>query len=310
MNKRLLIIGGSLAACAIAIFLIYRIIVNSSSGQGTISVNIDNPSMLLNKAKESASKGNDDSAINALDMLIAKYPTSPQAESAYLTLASIYEKRNDLLKARELYQGMIEKFPNSNDSLKLQEALDSINIKILFSPIVTQDSFVYEVQKGDSISKLAKKFNTTIELISKSNNIKDGIIRIGSNLKIAKNKFSIVVDKSQNILTLKSDGNILKTYKVSTGKDYSTPLGTFKITSRIIDPTWYTSRAVVPAGSPKNILGTRWLGISKPGYGIHGTTEPQSIGKQVTAGCVRMTNADIEELYSIVPEGTEIVIVD
>lgn len=67
---------------------------------------------------------------------------------------------------------------------------------------------------------------------------------------------------------------------------------------------------MVPFGDPKNILGSRWMGISHPGYGIHGTTEPGSIGKNVTAGCVRLKNEDVEELYSIVPEGTEVVIVD
>jgi len=66
----------------------------------------------------------------------------------------------------------------------------------------------------------------------------------------------------------------------------------------------------VPAGSPDNILGVAWLGFDLPGYGIHGTTEPQNLGKQVTQGCVRMANTDVEELYTIVPVGTEVQIVD
>jgi lipoprotein-anchoring transpeptidase ErfK/SrfK len=52
------------------------------------------------------------------------------------------------------------------------------------------------------------------------------------------------------------------------------------------------------------------MGISHPGYGIHGSTDPSSIGKQATAGCVRMHNRDVEELYAIVPVGTEVVIED
>jgi lipoprotein-anchoring transpeptidase ErfK/SrfK len=166
------------------------------------------------------------------------------------------------------------------------------------------------VQKGDSLTKLAKRFNTTVELISKANGLKDANIRIGRRLKITRVKFSISVDKSQNILTLKADENVFKTYRVSTGTNFSTPTGSFKITTKIIDPPWYIKGAVIPAGSPQNILGSRWLGITEPRYGIHGTTEPQSIGKQVTAGCVRMVNSDVEELYDIVPVGTEVVIVD
>jgi lipoprotein-anchoring transpeptidase ErfK/SrfK len=102
----------------------------------------------------------------------------------------------------------------------------------------------------------------------------------------------------------------VKTYHVSTGANNCTPVGNFKIDNKVVNPTWYTLGSVVPPDSPKNILGSRWLGLSAKGYGIHGTTEPQSIGKQVTSGCIRMKNAEVEELYQIVPEGTEVVIID
>ncbi|MBI4974477.1 MAG: L,D-transpeptidase family protein [Candidatus Omnitrophica bacterium] len=311
MNKKLLITAGLVTAGLVCLFFIYNTIVNVSTHKGAPSIKIgDRSASLLNKAEKLMAQGDDDAAINILQDLITEYPHFSQAESAYFALASIYEKRKDLLKAKDLYQKMMEAFPDSKNILKMQELLDSVNTNILFSPIITQDSLVYEVEKGDTLSKIAKKFNTTVEFISKANNIRNDTVRIGQKLKISKARFSIVVDKSQNILTLKADGNILKTYRVSTGKDFSTPIGTFKITNKLKDPVWYTTGAVVPAGSPNNILGSRWLGISQPGYGMHGTTDPQSIGKQVTAGCVRMANSDIEELYSIVPEGTEVVIVD
>ena len=73
---------------------------------------------------------------------------------------------------------------------------------------------------------------------------------------------------------------------------------------------WYKTGAIVPAGSPENILGSRWLGISEPGYGIHGTTEPETIGTYQTKGCIRMRNADVEELFVIIPTGADVVIVD
>ena len=123
-------------------------------------------------------------------------------------------------------------------------------------------------------------------------------------------KFSVVVDKSQNILLLKQNDDVIKTYKVATGLNNCTPVGTFKITTKLVDPVWYKTGAAVPPGSPENILGTRWMGLSKEGYGIHGTTDPSSLGKQATAGCVRMLNSEVEELYGILPEGTEVTIVD
>lgn len=277
MNKRILILGGACLTLALVILLGYRIFCGSKCAS---------------EASFSKAKGTAE-------------------EMAIWNRAQKNIQDGDLLKARAAYQTLIEKFPSSNMVMKSQEALDDVNVRILFSPIVTQDSFLYEVQKGDALAKLAKKFDTTIELISKANNLKDANIRVGKKIKITKAKFSIIVDKSQNILILKSDGNILKTYRVATGKNNSTPAGSFKITSKIIDPPWYPpTGGVVPSGDPKNVLGSRWLGISKQGYGIHGTTDPDSIGASVTEGCVRLKNPDVEELYAIVPEGTEVTIVD
>lgn len=232
-------------------------------------------------------------------------------EAAYFARASSYEKSKDLLKARDAYQKILERFPSSPGVLKAQEALENVNIAILFSPIMTPDSVSYEIQKGDTIVKIAKKYGTTVELITKANGLSTSAIRAGRRLKVTKSRFSIVVDKSQNILTLKENEGILKTYRVATGKNSCTPVGTFKITSRIVDPPWYPpTGGVISSGDPKNVLGSRWLGISQQGYGIHGTIEPLSIGKSVTEGCIRMKNSDVEELYTIVPEGTEVVIVD
>jgi lipoprotein-anchoring transpeptidase ErfK/SrfK len=226
----------------------------------------------------------------------------------------ILASQDDLLKARAAYQKALEKAQGSGDAEtaeKAQGELDNLNIQILFSGVMTPDSETYIVQKGDNLTKIAKKFNTTTELITRSNNLRGSVLRVGQRLKISKALFSIVVDKSQNILTLKSNGEIFKTYSVSTGKNMTTPIGTFKIINKIVNPPWFPlGKKMVPAGDPNNVLGSRWLGISSPSYGIHGTTDPESIGKNVTEGCIRMRNQDVEELYAIVPEGTEVVIVD
>ena len=120
--------------------------------------------------------------------------------------------------------------------------------------------------------------------------------------------FTILVDKSDNTLTLKEDGAVLKTYVVSTGSDNSTPVGIFKVTTKLENPTWYRPGAVLGPHDKRNQLGTRWIGISKKGYGIHGTTEPEKLGRQASAGCIRMKNTDVEELYSLVRPGTEVII--
>lgn len=93
-------------------------------------------------------------------------------------------------------------------------------------------------------------------------------------------------------------------------KNSCTPVGKFKIVNKLPNPTWFKSGAIVPPQSAENVLGTRWMGFDLAGYGIHGTIEPKDLGKQVTQGCVRLSNADVEEIYSIIPVGTEVTIIE
>ncbi len=187
--------------------------------------------------------------------------------------------------------------------------------KTLFSPGLDTQSTVYEVKSGDNLTAIAKKHQTTTGAIKRASGLTADRLRPGQKLKIPTCKFSVVVDKSQNTLLLKGDETILKTYRVSTGENNGTPAGVFKITDKLKDPVWYKEekdgRSVkINAGSPKNQLGTRWIGLDKPGYGVHGTIEPEKLGTQCTQGCVRMRNEEVEELFEILPSGTEVTIVD
>lgn len=255
-------------------------------------------------------------ALGAAFALQKKGGPSAEEKKALLSSQALSSQARDLQTkgnlsaAKAVYQKLVNDFSNSGEVMSWQTRIDDINIKLLFSPVVTPKSALYEIKPGDTLSRIARQFKTTADLIKKSNNLASDVITPGKKVKIWKAPFAILVDKSQNILILKSDEEILKTYVVATGKDNSTPVGTFKITSKLVNPTWFKAGAVVPAGSPENILGTRWMGLDKPSYGIHGTTDPQSLGKQATQGCVRMANSDVEELYTIVPLGTEVVIVD
>lgn len=240
-----------------------------------------------------------------------KAPNASKEEAELFNAASKYAESGDLLSAKDTYRKLMERFPGSVNTERAQSSLENTNILIMTSSIPTPDSISYEVQQGDTLSKIANKFSTTQELIMRSNNLKNAeVVPLGKKLKVHNEKMSIVVDKSMNILTLKSADNIVKTYRVATGIDNCTPVGSFKVINKIVNPPWYTAGGVIPPDSPKNILGSRWLGLSAQGYGIHGTTEPQSIGSQATSGCVRMKNAEVEELYALVPQGAEVVIVD
>lgn len=235
----------------------------------------------------------------------------PDQTDGLLKETRLLAESGEFLKAREQYRSLLTQEGLSKDVKRtIQSELEDLNIKILFSPIETEDSTVYVVKSGDNLSNIAKKYGTTVALIRKSNHLKSDVIRPDMKLKISKAKYSIEVDKSDNELKLLSDDMLLKTYRVSTGEKNSTPIGEFTIDIKLEDPTWYHAGAVVPPDSPDNILGTRWMGFSLQGYGIHGTTLPETIGTQASSGCIRMYNQEVEELYSIVPVKTKVLVKD
>jgi lipoprotein-anchoring transpeptidase ErfK/SrfK len=243
---------------------------------------------------------------------VKRIPRQQESEitSELLRQAKELETNLDLLAAKSIYGKLLSDFPDSPQTPHWQKKIENINIKILFSPIITEGAVQYEIKPGDTLYKIADQFNTTVELIKKSNNLKSDKIFPGKKIRVNNRPFSILVDKSQNILILKSEEDIIKSYVISTGLHSCTPVGNFKIKDRLINPPWYTEGKVIPPESPENILGTRWLGFDLAGYGIHGTNDPDSLGKSITQGCVRMSNQDVEEIFTIVPTGTEVIIVD
>jgi lipoprotein-anchoring transpeptidase ErfK/SrfK len=107
------------------------------------------------------------------------------------------------------------------------------------------------------------------------------------------------------------DGNnheVLATFPVAVGAVVSpSPSGDFQIVSRVSDPTYYHAGKVIPAGK-ENPLGTRWLGLSQKGYGIHGTNAPGSVGHAASHGCIRLRNRDIERLFTMLRVGDAVII--
>ena len=113
----------------------------------------------------------------------------------------------------------------------------------------------------------------------------------------------IVVSIPDRKLALIEDGRVVKVYPTAVGRAISpTPSGTFTIVQRISNPAWYGAGKVIAPGKG-NPLGTRWLGLSRKSYGIHGTNEPRSIGRNASHGCVRMRNRDVEDLFARVAVG-------
>jgi len=110
----------------------------------------------------------------------------------------------------------------------------------------------------------------------------------------------VLVSIPDKKLAVVEDGRVLKVYPIAVGASSSpTPTGQMRIISKVIAPTYCHHGQIIPPGK-SNPLGSRWLGLSKSGYGIHGTNVPSSIGKAASHGCIRMRKRDLEELFALV----------
>lgn len=118
----------------------------------------------------------------------------------------------------------------------------------------------------------------------------------------------LVISISDRKLAVVENGSVVKVYAVAVGADVTpSPTGSFKLATRVTNPTYYHAGKVIPAGA-QNPLGSRWMGLDRKGYGIHGTNQPKSIGKAASHGCIRMARADVQELFNRVRVGDAVEI--
>ena len=201
------------------------------------------------------------------------------------------------------------------------EALSLANSAIISSDVPLPGKKIrYKVVSGDALQKIAKKFNTTVELIQRSNNMKTNnyVVWEGQGLKIYQGDWRIKISKKHRLLALYDGNELFKIYHIGIGRQNRTPECTFTIVSKKKNPAWYKSKKeIIPFGTKENVLGTRWMSLKATdeqfkhlsGYGIHGTWNNESIGKAMSNGCIRMKNSEVEELFAIVPYRIEVVIV-
>lgn len=240
-------------------------------------------------------------------------PETKRQETIGLDIIDKYLKEGKKYEARNALSDIFisKKIPEKQKEIK--EQLDRLNEELVFSSSSSQDDVIYTVQPGDVLARIAKQFNTNYELIMRINGKATTRLNVGEKLKILTGKTKILVNKTDFTLTLLLNDHYVKQYRIGTGKNDKTPVGTFEVKNKMKEPTWYSPNGgIFPYGHQENILGTRWIGFKdKPdviGYGIHGTTLPETIGTALSNGCVRMINSDVEELYDFVTLDTKIII--
>ncbi len=167
---------------------------------------------------------------------------------------------------------------------------------------------VHEVRYGESLGKIAKANRVTASLIRRLNGLSSDLIRPGQEIYVASGPFDVEVDRSGFELAIQVDGSRVLQYTIGIGREGATPPGEFEVTSKVENPDWTSPEGVYFApDDPRNPLGERWIGIA-PGYGIHGTTDPGSIGRESSRGCIRLDDAAIEEVFDFLVVGSRVTI--
>ncbi len=236
-------------------------------------------------------------------------PAPASAPDEGIAAAEAARKAGRLQEARERATALLDQASDPALQSKLENLLGAVNMELLMSPRPMPEKSDYAVQAGDSLDKIARKFGTTVELIQKGNNIRGALIKSGDRLRVFSGTWAIRVNKNRNDLLLTLNGKFFKRYRVGTGEYSKTPVGEFKMVDRIAQPTWWhPDGRTIPFGDPENLLGTHWLALDVKGYGIHGTWEPETIGRQASMGCVRLLNEEVEELFTLVTIGTPVII--
>lgn len=261
--------------------------------------------------------------------------TAPANATASLDAEQIFRQaatkrdNGDLVTARNLISDALAagKF-DASDTDAAKTFIGELNEKIILgTQKFPADSYnkLWKVEAGHVLAKIAKRFDVTPGLLCKINGLSSpSRLRADSTIKIIQGPFHLVVSKSrfEADVYLGNPGGpgsmYVKTFRVGLGSDNSTPTGTWQVDiGKLENPVYYSPRGegIIAADDPQNPLGERWIPlkgiegecVGKESYGIHGTIEPDSIGKNMSMGCIRLVNDDVTALYDLLVEGKSLV---
>ena len=237
----------------------------------------------------------------------AKFSTKNLAQGRHTLVITAADKGGNVVTDKQTFVvdstehfGSATLWPGARgkDVKELQSKLDNAGV------FTTGQTGVYDAKTELAVRKLEAKYGLEV----------DGIV--GGNVLNALSG-QIVVDIGDLHLYLYRDGKLVKSYSVATGQPaYPTPTGTYSIVTMTKDPTWLPPNSdwaknaqPIPPGT-ENPLGTRWMGTSASGVGIHGVppSEDSSIGTYASHGCIRMHNWDAVDLFDRIVIGMPVII--
>ncbi len=258
-----------------------------------------------------------DSAENQFDLQEFERQRLKQQRKLYDEALQAFNERK-FEKCRTILRDMLVPM-DSSDSLfdPAANLLGRASMNIYRSGTDSETNVDYSVKSGDTLSKIALNYNTSVSAIQKANGMTTTRLNIGQKLKIPQSVWSIEIRRSDNKLLLKTNNKLFKIYSVYPGSAISQSFsGTFRIFSKQKDPVWRVDGQTYQPGSAGNIIGARWMALKgtgtsagAEGTAIHGTNRAGTPDASPGApGYFRLSNDDVKELYDLVPLETTVEI--
>ncbi len=281
------------------------------------------PPKLNLTSEELATEGHIPAAPAAADSASEDVKTRLQEKYAQAEAALA---RKDPLQARALFNEVVDRgLPEAVNAKCVEHLANLADETLLKTPVhIPNDplSALFQVPPNGALWAIAKTYKVQPDLLKQINNITDARrLQANQTIKVVRGPFNAVVDKSDFTLSVYLDvpgeGDkpptpvLVRRYKVGLGEYDSTPVGVWRVLKMELDKPWRNPRTneLVPVNDPKYPLGKpgRWIGLEgiagkalgQTGYGIHGTNERDSIGKQASLGCVRMLDEHVADVWKM-----------
>ena len=255
---------------------------------------------------------------------------APNSEAASLiaeAVALLSEKPERIIEAREKLTEAFRMPLNKQQRAFVKEQLRDLSDKWLFGKTIYPDDKLcgsYKVKPGDLLSTIAKKYKVPWELLLGINKIsRPEVLRAGDTIKVVNGPFHVRVDRSSFVMDLYlQDKTFVRSFRIGLGKPgRETPTGLWRVKppgqGKLISPPWPDpdTGKMYYSEDPDYPLGSRWIGLDgiegnakgRTGFGIHGTKDPDQIGKADSRGCIRMYNGEVKLMYDLLVEGISTV---
>jgi LysM repeat protein len=289
-------------------------VIEKSSGAQVSNLRLLQANMLIDEGKK-------DQAGEVLYKIFMEDASSSEAQEAVYKLKELWkpwldsrDRDADLVRYNRVLSFLLQKAVDDGVLEECYALLTKMNGRIFFGPKAVEGIVSFHTVKyGENLSSIAKLYEVAPARIAQINGLKSwNEIRANQHLRVIKGNVRVIVEKRRFNMDVYLSGLFFKRYTIGIGKAGNTPSVITTVSRSMARNPPYTSPdtgELIGPDDVRNPIGTRWIGLDiGRGYGIHGTREPDSIGKDSSNGCIRMLNESVEEVYDYVMVGDEVEI--